>query len=163
MERLESFTQTDVFSVVPNFKGRFTYNLEGGTPVRAYFFEGEFEGPTGNSLDNGIKYLKSTLEENPRIVNGASFLIAGIWSNEEKDRMLDLFKYGEIKNWSKNTEFGGFAFRNGVYVPDFATCEDTAIILSAEAKHRRRSAGLEEYMQNVPNIDGLIPEVISQR
>lgn len=160
MEILEQFRKEGKLS--PNFRDRVTYISNQLPPVRAYIHEScsfeAFSSPCNRSIDIEAKeHLILSLGKNLELVEDADYMLAAIWGNENS-KMIDVFKYTDVKDWPGNPDVSAFVMQNGVYIPrKEITCGDTLIVLGIEEKYRRTTKSLKEYMKNPPGIEGLIP------
>lgn len=161
-EKYEGLQQENESS--PDFWHRYTaYSASSGiAPIRAYFHrcgsEAFAEPEVRDELPIQIgHHLKISLSNNHKYLEGAKFMIAVMWG-DLGDKMIDLFKYDSLDNWSDNPEVSSFIIRNGVCVPKekTITCGDGLIVLGAEERFRRDTKNLDEYMGNSFEISGLI-------
>ena len=150
----------------PQFRYRFTYATDQLPPIRAYFHNaglgnafGKLPSHQSETVDHKAKkYLVTILHtEAYRLIEHANFLLAALWGDGD-DKMIDLFKFTDIQAWPGNPDAGAYVLRNGVYVPERReiTCGDTLMVFGAEERHRRTTKTLKEYIENPPEIPGLI-------
>lgn len=158
-EKLEPLRREE--DSAPNFRGRYTLIRDESPPVRAYFHASGISafGPCLEFIEKNIwgNYLKSVLDNNVEIIKDAIFLICAIWG-DRREKMIDIFKYDNMENWTENPNVSAFVMRNGVYLPERTdvTCGDTLIVLGAEESYRRKTKSLKEYIENPPKIPGLV-------
>ena len=156
MVAIETFDRTN--EKAPRFLGRACASFL-GLGGRVYFHEAGFDD-VYDSFQDGLNHLGVALINNPVLSEGTDYFWAGLWG-DEGDKMIDFFRWsGVADDWSLNPGMISFVLRNGVYQPDDreVTCEDGAIaIIGAEARHRRQSRSLAEYLAEGPNLeaDGL--------
>ncbi len=156
----------------PRFIGRFNWPDKS---LRAYVHESGLEyfgrGTVAGAIQNARQHLIDVVK-NPRTLDMMAFrgqqgnqhMIAAIW-NDNKEPMIDFFKFCNGNKWPGNPEMYGYAFRNGVYLPKApATCGDGLIILGAEEQDRRRAPSLRDYLGCPPVVKGIklrVDEVIT--
>lgn len=152
-------------------------------PVRAYLHAKGVEAyapvaqklfDTGRDVEDKLEaakeYLETALrpETIPRKIfqreeSGAqkpSYILAFLWGNEEKERMMDCFGFYGVPvfpHWPGNPDVQAWVLCNGMYIPEQAfqreiTCGDGLMILGQEEAYRRRCRSLEEYLNNPPEI-----------
>lgn len=163
-QRIEILRFDEGKSKCPAFIGRLSYykTPSGLAPLRAYVHKSgsaifkDLKPLCSDGIDNVRKYLVETLCSNRKIMRDADFFLAAVWG-AGKDRMIDLFKYTDTKNWPGNPDVSAFVFENGVYQPERKkiTCGDTLIMLGAEEQFRRSTESLDKYIENCPAIPGL--------
>ncbi len=131
----------------------FTF-LASTPPGRFYVHTAGFEKVFGNK-DCSENYIVDVLDKHKKRFEGwYSFLLGTVWGDESNgDRVIDLFGYKCLKEWSGNPDVDLWVIRNGVYVPGVATtCEDTLFVLGKEREHRKMTKSLEEYMISSPKF-----------
>jgi hypothetical protein len=157
VERLDELLRTS--EPGPDFVARMTYLRWPLPPTRAYIHDKAYsaDGCTPSTIVSCLdKHLQNALARNHKLLIGACFLLAAIWGDNGA-KMIDLFKYSDIRKWPGNPDVSAFVFKNGVYIPKRReiTCGDTLIMLGYEERKRRHSENLEKYMENPPHIEGL--------
>ncbi len=142
----------------PNFRKRWTYVSDKLPPVRAYIHEGGLvDAFTSSQEETEVKtYLIDSLFKNSELLKNGIYLLAAIWG-ENGAKMIDLFKYSDIKSWPGNPTVGAFVIKNGLYIPEKRdiTCGDTLVVLGSEERCRRKTRSLNEYIEESPKIEGL--------
>lgn len=155
-----------------NFIGRI--NLPGARiPTRGYLHKTGAEAYAPRSpqlfarvregteqIDAARDYLQTLLSREGVIPEGINYIIAILWGNEEKEKVIDCFGFSGIEkfpHWPGNPEVRAWVLINGVYsnstdIQREITCGDGIIILGQEEAYRRRCTSLEEYIQNPPEI-----------
>ena len=137
-----------------NFIGRICLP-DNKPPVRAYVHKTGFD-VYGNSIPEAERHLKQVLKENREELNGLQYMLAAMWGYEG-NKMIDMFGYNGITKWPGNPNIYAWVMENGVFVPVdkmipklALTCEDTSILISKEAEHRRNRNSLADFISTPP-------------
>ena len=135
-------------------------------PFKAYLHNFGKESFEPNRNDNrgltnlpamASQYLIQMLVVNEELVKGADFLIAGLWGDKDKNRMVDLIKYSTFDKWGGNPVMENYVLQEGILRPEVkpGMCGDMLIVLGAEEQFRRTTLDIVDYMQRNPDIPGL--------
>jgi len=103
------------------------------------------DDPTGNSL----AYVSQVMKTYQGRFNWYSFVIGIVWGDESNgDKVMDLFGYRGLKEWSGNPDVDLWVIRNGIYVPDISTtCGESLVVLGKEEEFRKGTKDLDEYFK----------------
>jgi len=131
---------------------------ENGFPIKLYYFVSALDGIYSDK--DGIKAdLLTILSENPEITKQPHlYSITFAWGyrlDDQKVKAFDIFSYKFDKPWNEcNPDVNTWVFKNGVISKDREiSCEAGTIVLGEEAKMRRESKNLEEFLSSpLPNI-----------
>jgi hypothetical protein len=130
-------------------------------PARGYIYDSPaapIEQPYG-SVDDVIRHLDSELDNHPRIIGKADFLIPFAWGYKDK-KFVEVFGFFDsLKNWpDSNPEVYSWVFLNGKHKPKRRSicCGEALQILGKEMEYRLRTKSFEQYMiKGAPNADKL--------
>ena len=127
-------------------------------PIRAYVHRAGYIEAYNNDIQEANRHLTQVLKENRDELKHFQYILASMWG-EGKDKMIDMFGYRAINEWPGNPEIHGWVMENGIFVPvnkimseKGLTCEDTTIMLSKEAEHRRIRKDLDDFISNPPHF-----------
>jgi len=130
--------------------------------VRGYVHISGFSD-TYEDVQDAMKHLLYTYENEIRVKGpGHNYAIAIVWG-EEREKMADFFLYGRVdtgnepnlKDWqnaipSKKT----LVTRRGSII-DHPACEDSDILLGAEARYRRTTPNFGDFKKYHPNLESI--------
>ncbi len=142
-------------------------NVHLPTPGRIYLHRAGHGIFIERSVISPIKgaalYAQDILTSRLHSLEQYAFVIGVLWG-DRRDKVLDLFGYSDIdpssrgEAWkSSNPDVELWVVREGDWVSEGRTCEDTAIILGREGEHRRRTEGLVEFLETSPHLGNLEP------
>jgi len=135
------------------------------TPGRLYLQRTSdvFNGSTSSPIKNAALYAQDVLTRRSSTMRDFVYFIGILWG-KERVKALDLFGYKDIdpkstgEPWQRsNPDIGLWVIKNGVWVSEGGSCEDSVIILGREGEHRRKTSGLAEFIETFPNLRDLEP------
>ena len=137
------------------------------TPGRIYLHRTGSEVFNGDGMSSPIKnaalYAQNVLKVRLCTMRDYAYFLGVLWG-EGREKVLDLFGYEIMEPssakeaWQKsNPDVDLWVIRGGEWISENRTCEDTTIILGREGEHRRRTAGLAEFINTFPDLGSLEP------
>jgi len=118
-----------------------------GPPARGYVYD----SPSAPIKDvrSAVRYLDSELDNHPRTLGKADFLIPFVWEYEDK-KFFEVFGFFDfIGCWPKsNPEVYSWVFMNGRHMPKRRSicCGEALQILGKEMEYRSATETFEEYV-----------------
>lgn len=153
----ENFMMDMIESNSPKFIFRWNFP---DSKLRAYQHKSGFKEVYNGLSTESSKHLLEVFEEVIKPKN-PNYILATVWG-KEKDKMIDFALYFDIVNnedkWMiSNPDILVIVTKNGMvdFNQKLTTCEDTIIILGEEAKYRRTTKNLSDYLENPPNLCGV--------